>query len=272
MRLFAAAKICRPAAPQDVAHIVGWLIGQWRLRCQQTIERCAEAVNVAGRAKLIQLSGGLFGAHVLGRADRSTHSLWRRATAELGLRARSVGSTWPRITSPIGLASPQSTTNVSPYLPSMMLPGFRSRCSTPRLWAYSIALQTSMNRPSSLRSSKCSLPGSQLGRIGVKSLDGVLQAVAADEAHGVVWAAIGITAQSIHRHDPWMLQAAGDFRFEQEPAAAVWIVGESRLNLLESHFPADSLSSATNTSPRPPLACGRNTRNRTPDDVDSPID
>ena len=34
-----------------------------------------------------------------------------------------------------GLASPQSTTSVSPYWPSMMLPGFRSRCSTPRLWA-----------------------------------------------------------------------------------------------------------------------------------------
>ena len=33
------------------------------------------------------------------------------------------------------LASPQSTTSVSPYGPSMMLPGFRSRCSTPRLWA-----------------------------------------------------------------------------------------------------------------------------------------
>ena len=36
---------------------------------------------------------------------------------------------------PIGLAKPQSTTSVSPYGPSIMLPGLRSRCSTPRLWA-----------------------------------------------------------------------------------------------------------------------------------------
>ena len=35
----------------------------------------------------------------------------------------------------LAFASPQSTTSVSPYLPSMMLPGFRSRCNTPRLWA-----------------------------------------------------------------------------------------------------------------------------------------
>ena len=48
---------------------------------------------------------------------------------------------------------PQSTTSVSPYFPSMMLPGFRSRCSTPRWWAYSMALQTSMKRRSSLRNS-----------------------------------------------------------------------------------------------------------------------
>ena len=36
---------------------------------------------------------------------------------------------------PSGLARPQSTTSVSPCLPTMMLPGLMSRCSTPRLWA-----------------------------------------------------------------------------------------------------------------------------------------
>src|SRR5262249_6943758 len=54
---------------------------------------------------------------------------------------------------PSGLAKPQSTTSVSPYLPSMMLPGFKSRCRTPRLWAYSIALQTSTKRCRSFRNS-----------------------------------------------------------------------------------------------------------------------
>jgi hypothetical protein len=54
---------------------------------------------------------------------------------------RKVGSSAPvadapgSLDFPTVLANPQSTTNVSPYLPSMMLPGFRSRCMTPRLWA-----------------------------------------------------------------------------------------------------------------------------------------
>jgi len=36
---------------------------------------------------------------------------------------------------PITFATPQSTTSVSPYRPTMMLPGLISRWSTPRLWA-----------------------------------------------------------------------------------------------------------------------------------------
>ncbi len=36
---------------------------------------------------------------------------------------------------PTTLASPQSTTRVSPYCPIMMLPGLMSRWSTPRLCA-----------------------------------------------------------------------------------------------------------------------------------------
>ena len=36
---------------------------------------------------------------------------------------------------PTALASPQSTTSVSPCLPTMMLAGFKSRWITPREWA-----------------------------------------------------------------------------------------------------------------------------------------
>ena len=58
-----------------------------------------------------------------------------------------------------GLASPQSTTRVSPYLPTITLAGLMSRCSTPREWAYSMVLQTSRNRRSSLLSSSERRPG-----------------------------------------------------------------------------------------------------------------
>ena len=55
-------------------------------------------------------------------------------------------SSRPGSTRPKDLARPQSTTRVSPYLPTMMFPGLTSRCSTPRLCAYSMVLQTSRNR------------------------------------------------------------------------------------------------------------------------------
>ena len=58
------------------------------------------------------------------------------------------------------LASPQSTTRVSPCLPTTTLAGLMSRCSTPRPCAYSIALQTSTNRRKSWRRSNVRRPGS----------------------------------------------------------------------------------------------------------------
>ena len=54
--------------------------------------------------------------------------------AEDGMSVRSPRSR-PGSARPMALARPQSTTSVSPCLPTMMLPGLMSRCSTPRLWA-----------------------------------------------------------------------------------------------------------------------------------------
>jgi hypothetical protein len=77
--------------------------------------------------------------------------------AELGMSVRSAA---PGSLRPVALARPQSTTKVSPCLPTMMLPGLISRCSTPRVWAYSRALQTSMKRRSNFRSSRVLRPDS----------------------------------------------------------------------------------------------------------------
>ena len=52
--------------------------------------------------------------------------------AELGVIVRSPADASPL---PVALASPQSTTSVSPCLPRMMLAGLMSRWSTPREWA-----------------------------------------------------------------------------------------------------------------------------------------
>ena len=54
--------------------------------------------------------------------------------ADEGMKVRSP-MLLPGSIRPSGLASPQSTTNVSPCLPTMMFPGLMSRWSTPREWA-----------------------------------------------------------------------------------------------------------------------------------------
>jgi hypothetical protein len=48
-------------------------------------------------------------------------------------------------------------------MPSITLPGFKSRCSTLRLCAYATALQTSINRPSSCRKASARSPASRPG-------------------------------------------------------------------------------------------------------------
>ena len=49
--------------------------------------------------------------------------------------AKASGRSDPGSALPVALARPQSTTRVSPCLPTMTLPGLMSRCSTPRLCA-----------------------------------------------------------------------------------------------------------------------------------------
>ena len=67
-------------------------------------------------------------------------------------------------------------------------------------------------------------------------LDRVLEAVAADEAHGVEGAAVAVGAQAVDRHDPRMLQPAGDLGFEYEALSAGRVVGVAVEDLLQGHL------------------------------------
>ncbi len=118
--------------PQDRAQVVPL---ERRLAGQQAIERRAQAVDVRPRAEPVEVAGGLLGAHV----GRSAH---RRAGQRLGRAAgRATGIERPLVgrrpgsALPVALARPQSTTRVSPCLPTITLAGLMSRWSTPRLWA-----------------------------------------------------------------------------------------------------------------------------------------
>jgi hypothetical protein len=70
----------------------------------------------------------------------------------------------------------------------------------------------------------------------MEALDGLFQAVALNEAHGVEGPAVGILAQAVNRHDPWVLQSPGDFRFEQETLAALRVGRVLALDLLEGNL------------------------------------
>ena len=67
----------------------------------------------------------------------------------------------------------------------------------------------------------------------MEGADGVLEAVAPDEPHGVIGPAVAVAAQAVDRDDPGVLQAAGDLGFEEEPGPAVRVVGVLVEDLLE---------------------------------------
>ena len=102
------------------------------------------------------------------------------------------------------------------------------------------------------------------GFVLVKALDGLLEAFPPNEPHRVERAAVGVGAQAVDRHDARMLQPAGDLGFQQEPLAACRVVGMVVEDLFERDLACSSASTATKTTPRPPCACGRRTRNRWP--------
>jgi hypothetical protein len=73
-------------------------------------------------------------------------------------------------------------------------------------------------------------------RLFVESADGTGQAISPDEPHGVEGAAIAIGPESVHRHDPRVLQPAGNLRLNHEPRSAGRVVGVVIKDLLECHL------------------------------------
>ena len=85
---------------------------KWRMTRDQVVENSTQGVDVDGRAGLFDVARGLFRGHVAGRAE----DLPRHVICS----ARSVR-----------LARPKSVICGGPLRGSRMLPGFRSRCTTP---------------------------------------------------------------------------------------------------------------------------------------------
>ncbi len=69
-----------------------------------------------------------------------------------------------------------------------------------------------------------------------KRCDGLLEAVALDEPHGVVGAAVRRRSQSVDGDNPRVLQPAGDLGLDQKPLTADRVVGVVVEDLLERHL------------------------------------
>ena len=74
-------------------------------------------------------------------------------------------------------------------------------------------------------------PGDAASR--VELVDRFLEAVAADEPHGVIRAAVAVSAQSVDGDDPGVLEAAGDLGLDQEAESTDGVVGVVVEDLLE---------------------------------------
>ena len=68
----------------------------------------------------------------------------------------------------------------------------------------------------------------------VELVDRFLEAVAADEPHGVIRAAIAVGAQPVDGDDPGVLEPAGDLGLDEEAGSADGVVGAVVEDLLES--------------------------------------
>ena len=72
--------------------------------------------------------------------------------------------------------------------------------------------------------------------VGVVAVDRLLEAVAADESHGIERPPVGVGAEAVDGDDSGVLQAAGDLSLEQEAAAADRVVGVVVEDLLQRHL------------------------------------
>jgi hypothetical protein len=87
----------------------------------------------------------------------------------------------------------------------------------------------------------------------VEAVDGVLEAVAPDEPHGVERPAAAVGPEPVDGDDPRVLQVAGDPGLQEEPLAADGVVGVAALDLLQRDLAVQLLVQRDEHLAEPPL-------------------
>ena len=87
----------------------------------------------------------------------------------------------------------------------------------------------------------------------VEPVEGLLHALAADEPHGVVRAAVGVATQAVNGDDSRVFEVAGHLGLDQEPEPALVMVGVLALDLLEGDLAVQLLVAGDEHLPQPSL-------------------
>ena len=88
----------------------------------------------------------------------------------------------------------------------------------------------------------------------VEPLDRGPERLALNEVHGIIRAAVCISAQAVNRNDPGVLEPARDLGFAQEPGLRGRVVGEAGRQLLQGdravQFPVEREKHFAQAAPR----------------------
>ena len=233
-------------APLHLAHeLFDRLAIERQLTNDQHIERGAEAVNVRALADDVQPALGLFGAHERRRADGGAlHRLLVTAgVARLdGLFLAVAGG--PTALLGRGVADRLGEAPVDHQRLAVLADHDVAGLQVAVQHAATVGIA---NRVAHIHESLQQVPEDDVSlalvrvRLVVVRGDRLLQGVALDEAHRIVWPAVVVGAEAVHRNNARMLQAASDLGFQHEPAARVLVHGVLRQNLLEGHFAVEFL-------------------------------
>ncbi len=214
----------------DVSAFVRGLAGQ------ETVEGGSEAVDIRARAEPVELAAGLLGAHV----GRGPH---RRAGQGVGAAAGGARHQHPlsEVAPRLDPAQRLCQAPVDDQRLAVLADDDVGRLEVAVQHAAAVCVvdrvadvgespqePAQLERPSARVTLAC--------RLAVEQLDGLLEAVALDEPHGVVGAAGAIGAQPVDRDDPGVFEPPRDLGLQQEPLAAGRVVGVVVEDLLECHL------------------------------------
>ena len=192
---------------------------------QQAIEGGAQRVDVAARPEAVEVAESLLGAHI----RRSAQGASRQCLGTAAGRARDQRPL-TRIAARLDPTQRLGEPPVDDQRLAVLAHDDVARLDIPMQDAAAVGVVDRVadvgEPPQQLAQFQRPAAGVGLERfVRVEPLDGILEAIAADEPHGVVRPAVAVAAQAVDRDDARMLQPAGDLGLEQESAPAFLVIG-----------------------------------------------